>query len=510
MPTLLFLHRWIGVALAAFMTLWLGSGLVIVLSDPPATDRAAQLAHEEYLAQQPGWLGPVEAWRRGGEGALPGEARLARKAGAPYWLFRKASGEVVALSAADAARRLFSPEDASQIAADWLAAPGDDENAQAPVVYLGTGEAPPYLRNAEGLGPFHRLAVEDGWGTNIIVSSRSGDVVAAAGALKRAFYYIGSWVHTFHPLDSLGDKRRLVLAWAGGLAAIASLTGLIVGFKFWRPGLFGDQTYPGGRQQPYRRFWFATHFWAGLIGGTFALLWASSGFLGANPGGLFSQPDATPKEMAAYVGADGEADALRPYAHDVDDEVELVWRRLGAGGILFAVTNDGGRVALPGASDRFELDSILAATKRLAGEAPIAAQAEMAAYDNYYYRNRRQSALDRPLPVLRVDLADAAATRLYIDPADGRILLKLDSSRRAFRWLFTAVHHWDFGGLAWRPAWFAWMLTVVPIGLILAVSAFVLGWRRLQLTVLRQRLGWEAKFAARNAKASPQAEVSRG
>jgi hypothetical protein len=54
MPTLMFLHRWIGVALAAFMTFWLGSGLVIVLADPPATVRAAQLAHQDCLAQQPG------------------------------------------------------------------------------------------------------------------------------------------------------------------------------------------------------------------------------------------------------------------------------------------------------------------------------------------------------------------------------------------------------------------------------------------------------------------------
>jgi hypothetical protein len=61
MSTLLFLHRWIGVVLAAFMTLWLGSGLAIVLSDPPATDRATQLSHADFLAQQPNWIGPEEA-----------------------------------------------------------------------------------------------------------------------------------------------------------------------------------------------------------------------------------------------------------------------------------------------------------------------------------------------------------------------------------------------------------------------------------------------------------------
>jgi hypothetical protein len=106
---------------------------------------------------------------------------------------------------------------------------------------------------------------------------------------------------------------------------------------------------------------------------------------------------------------------------------------------------------------------------------------------------------------LKIDLADAGATRLYVDPADGRILLKLDASRRAYRWLYTGLHHWDFGALSYRPAWFAWMLTIVPVGLALAVSAFVLGWRRLQITGLSARLNWQAKFSARKAKASSHA-----
>ncbi len=326
--------------------------------------------------------------------------------------------------------------------------------------------------------------------------------MAAAGALRRGFYYIGGWIHTFHPLDFLGENRRLVLAWAGGFAAVASLTGLIIGWKRWRPGLFGRPTYSGGRQQPYSRFWLATHFWAGLIGGTFALLWASSGFLSTNPGEIFSKPGPSPREIATYAGAADQFDDIRLPAYDVDDEVELVWRRLGDRSILFALAGDGRRFALPAADDRFAPDSILVALRRLAGDAPIAAQSELSEYDSYYYRNRRQSAVDRPLPVLRIDLADAGATRFYIDPADGRLLLKLDASRRAYRWLYTALHHWDFGWLAWRPVWFLWMLPLVSLGLVLAVSSLVLAWRRLRLT-------WQGQVAASGAKAAPQGEVSR-
>ena len=498
MQTLIFLHRWIGVVLAAFMTLWFGSGLIIALSDPLSTDQAARLAHAPYLAQQPGWLGPAEAWRRGDDGPLPGEARLVRAARGGYWLFRTFAGEVQALSAVDGTKHVFSPEEAEQIAADWFAAPGEEASSQSRIVYLDTGEAPAFLRNAQGLGPFHTLAVDDGWGTEIIISSRSGDVVAVASAPRRGLYYASSWLHNFHPLDFLGETRRLALALAGGFAAAASLTGLVLGWKRWRPGLFGRPTYAGGRRQPYRRFWLASHFWSGLIGGTFALLWAFSGFVNAVPAGLFSPAGAAPREIAAFFGPAGQIVDAPPPSHDIGNEVALVWRRLGDQTILFGETGDGSRFRLPHAAESFAPEVLFAAAQRLAGAAPIVAQTELSGYDSYYYRNRRQSALDRPLPVLRVDLGDAAATRLYIDPDDGRILLKADSSRRAYRWLFTALHHWDFGWLAWRPAWLGWMLISVSLGLGLAVSALVLAWRRLQLT-------WRAQIAARSAKLAQQA-----
>lgn len=58
-------------------------------------------------------------------------------------------------------------------------------------------------------------------------------------------------------------------------------------------------------------------------------------------------------------------------------------------------------------------------------------------------------------------LADEAGTRFYLDPQDGSLLAKLDRSRRVFRWLYSGLHHWDFGWLYHRPIWDAWMLTWV-------------------------------------------------
>jgi uncharacterized iron-regulated membrane protein len=510
MGKLLFVHRWIGVALALFMAIWLGSGLIIVLTDPLTVDRATQLAHAEQLAPHGAWLDPALAWARGGKGDLPGEARLVRVADTVYWLFRMASGDTLALDATTGERRDFSAEDAVTIVEAWLAAPAGASagaTSQPHVIHIDKGEAPAFIRAGQGLGPFHRLVVEDGRGTEVFVSARSGEVIAVASAFGRGLYYASSWIHLLHPLDFLGETRDTVLAWTGGLAFVASLTGMIIGWIRWRPGLFGRKTWPGGRQQPYRRFWLATHFWTGLIGGTVATLWAFSGFVHSNPGEIFSSANATREEQAVFAGKTGELAPLRLNADAADGLSELVWRRLGDVAIAYGLTGEGAKVALDGAAARFDRQALTEAALRLAGDRPLATVAELSDYDSYYYRNRRQGALDRPLPVVRVDLADKTGTRLYIDAADGRLLLKQDSSRRAYRWLFTALHHWDFAWLlAWKPAWYGWMTTWALVGVTLGISSVYLGWRRLRMTYDAQKIAREERAAAKAGAPASAAE----
>jgi hypothetical protein len=288
------------------------------------------------------------------------------------------------------------------------------------------------------------------------------------------------------------------LSWAGFFAASGALTGLVPGWIRWRPGFFGRPTYLGGRKQPYRAFWFKYHFWAGLIGGAFALLWASSGYLSTNPMQIFSQANASREELARFRGTALPAvvSNWKPNAELTTDPdvVEASWGRLGDGAVLLGVTRDGGRRALnvEGAKAGFQPDELLAAARRLAGETQISDREALNAYDSYYYPSRRQSAVDKPLPVLRVDLADAGHTSLYIDPKDGRLLSKFDTSRRVYRWLYTAVHHWDFGWFENRWFWNGWMAIWIAFGIALSATALVLAWRRLRGT-----------FAENFAKHSP-------
>jgi uncharacterized iron-regulated membrane protein len=504
MKRLLFLtHRWVGIVAALLMVLWFSSGLVIVLSGTVPQSRTGQLAHTATLNPEPGWLALGEAWQRSAEAragsydkvpeAAIADARLLRVAGEPQWLVEDAAGRRFAVSAVSGELRRFGPDQALRIAREWLDA--DRPEARPEIAYLETLDAVSSLRNYPELKPFHRIAVADGAGTELLISARSGEVLQAATGFRRSLYLAGNWVHLFRPLDAvgLGDYRRNALIWAGFIATVGALTGIIVGWLRWRPGWFGKPTYAKGYTQPYQRsFFLRWHFWSGLVGGIFILLWAFSGFLTGNPGEIFSPAAPSREELARYQGAElpavardwrpetlpGPTDAGAAYA----GIVELDWRRLGDQAVLLAYTRDGSRLpqTIAGAATHFDETALLAAVRRLAGDVEPASWRVQEDYDSYYYPNHYQDRLDKPLPVLAVELGDAGRTRLYLDPQDGRLLARQDSSRRAYRWLVLALHHWDFGWIDLRPIWDGWILTWVSFGLVLSTTSVVIGWRHLR------------------------------
>jgi uncharacterized iron-regulated membrane protein len=519
MKRLLFqIHRWAGIVLALFMVLWFFSGLVIVYSGYSYTTRAQQQARAEVLLPESGWLSLGEAWERSaaqrkdadrpkkasgksgqnvGEGI--GEARLVRQAGRPLWLAEDNRGRRFAISATDGSLHRTTPDEALKIASVW-ANQGQSEPLQ--VRYLETADKFTILRNQETLSPFHRIAIDDGADSELYISARSGEVLHVSTRVDRAFYWAGNWLHMFRPLDSvgLGDYRRDTLLWIAFAAVVASLAGLIIGWLRWRPAWGGRPTYSEGRTQPYRQFWSRWHFWSGLLGGTAVLLWATSGYLTNNPWEVFSQANASREELSRYLGA-GVPAAMRDWrpsfiAENAQDVVELDWRHLGDEAVLSAITRDGRHQALTATSSRFSDNALLAAVKRVSGDVPVAAKTLQEDYDSYYYPSHRRGTAERPLPVLRVELGDAAGTRFYLDPRDGGLVLKQDQSRRALRWLFSAVHHWDFGWLYQRPLWDGWMLLWISFGLVLSVSSVVIGWRRLQATFKPKKRGKRQAAAA--------------
>ena len=122
-------------------------------------------------------------------------------------------------------------------------------------------------------------------------------------------------------------------------------------------------------------------------------------------------------------------------------------------------------------------DSLWTAATRLLPQARVAERVVLEEYDAYWYAHHH----DRELPVLRAVFDDDAKTWFHISPVTGDILGRVDSSRRTYRWLFNALHSFDFRLLLMhRPAWdiVVWLLSI--LGTIVSVSGVVMGWRRLR------------------------------
>lgn len=484
------IHRWTGVTVAILMVTWLVSGLVILYTGQIQQTRTQQLAHQQSLAPESGWLSLGEAWERSAQShpeAVISNARLLRIANAPVWLVVDQAGQSYALSALDGALQTYSPALSEDIAQQWLA--NGDQKADWAVTYLDTQEAPTSLRNYWDLKPFHRVAINDGDHTELLISGRTGEVLQAATRFDRVLYYTGSWLHFFRFLDTptSGDTRRNVLLWAGFIAALSSLTGIIIGWIRWRPGYFGKPTYAQGRTQPYRSFFLKWHFWTGLIGGTFLVLWATSGYLNGNPWQIFTNNAASKAELNRFYGEKipSVVTSWQPQAVSLPqngDLVELAWQRLGDQAVLLAYGRNGQRVAQPvaGAAAQFDQTAIENAARRLVKGAAISSVALVTDYESYYYLYHNREVAERPLPVIRVNLADAGQTYAYIDPVDGRLITRVDASRRVYRWVFSAVHRWDVPGLYLHPFWDAWQWTWIALGLGLSLTSVVLAWRWLR------------------------------
>ena len=81
-------------------------------------------------------------------------------------------------------------------------------------------------------------------------------------------------------------------------------------------------------------------------------------------------------------------------------------------------------------------------------------------------------------PVYRSICGD---TWFHFEGASGALLEKLDTSRRVYRWAYSALHTLDFPALIARPSLrTALVVTLCGLGLAFSLTAVVIGWRRLR------------------------------
>jgi len=480
MSVLVFVHRWLGVALCLLFLVWFASGIGMMYWDfPEVTDRD-RLARSPSLDASAVVLSPVEAFATLHAAGPPDDARLGTFDGRPVYRFRVRGAERVVFADTGERRAEASAALMRRIASRWSGEREPDAEVE-PIDEVDQWTVQGPLRT---LRPLWKYSWPDG--RQVYVAQSTGEVVQDTTRASRVGAYLGPiphWLY-FTPLRSRPPQWTAVVVWSSGIGTIAAILGLAIGVWRYSP----SKRYAlGGAPTaiPYRgqKRW---HMILGLIFGVGAATWAFSGMLSMDPfPALADDADPRARERAIAAALGGPIDlaafdrkppraALAKLAGVSIKELELT--TFDTRPVYIAALDRAPTLVVPvDAGPRAEFDRDRIAQIIAAAARPAAA--DVRAIDRYdaYYRDRRGA---RPLPVLRVALDDADRTRYYVDPKTARIVGSYSSRAWATRWLYHGLHSLDVPWLyAHRPAWDIVVLSFMLGGTALSVTSLMLAWR---------------------------------
>jgi hypothetical protein len=472
MRVLICLHRWLGVAFCLLFAMWFASGIVMHFVPFPAFTEAARFAGLVAIDLAAVKHEPAAALASSGITDAT-RIRLIERGDGPVYLV-PGSTRTAALHAGDLSdAAVHSQRLALAIATDYAAHRQWD--AAAAEVFGPAAYDQWTVPNAfDRYRPLYRIALNDDPGTELYVASTTGEVVLDTTHRERAWNYVGSIAHWIYPtaLRRHPAAWSRLLWWLSFLALIGASAGAAIGVL--RLGADGWRL-----SSPYRG-WQAWHHWLGLCCMLFVLTWMFSGWLSIDNGALFSTGKPTGSEIAAATGAPDWNALPRDESQHLDPQtVEAEWfafngriyrRERGALGSQHLVVAGAEESAAPPDRAFLRRDEIDTAMGHLARS--CAASRLVGRDDDYAVASTAPDA-----PVFRAVCGD---DWFAVDASNGALLEKLDSSRRAYRWLYGALHTFDFPVLTARPSLrTAFIVALCGCGFIFSLTGVVIAWRRL-------------------------------
>jgi len=469
--TLVAIHRWLGIAIGLMMAIWFASGAVMMYVGYPEFSEKARIARLPPLDWQSCCRVPAEGLD---DSAAFEQAQVESLLDRPVLRLHRTLLPDIVIDLAQGAVVEVDERLASAIATDAVARSTDRYVRETFADELEEGDQWTVGRYHADL-PLFRFAFDDPDRSVLYVSSASGRVVLWTSATQRFWNWLGAVPHWLYPLALRSDAElwSQVVIWAAILGTFLTVVGLALGItQLRRPR--------GGSVSPYRGLFYWHHL-AGLLFGLVALAFVLSGLVSMNPWGFLESRGSG--ERARLAGAPlrssairASLDALRARAVEA---ANLTTAPL-AGRLYWLATDAKGAVTRLDASGNaapLSETELADAAQRLAGDNRIAEQGLLRQEDAYYFSHHDAAVL----PVYRVILNDAEATRYYLDPVSGALLQRLDANRRWHRWLFAGLHRIDFAPwLRVRPLWDMIVLGLLLGGAGVSLTGVYLAVRRLR------------------------------
>jgi uncharacterized iron-regulated membrane protein len=469
MKALVILHRWLGVGFCLLFAMWFATGIVMHFVPFPALTESERVAG--LMPVDPGLVryAPDQAVAASGIKDAS-RVRLVQRSDGPVYIISGGlrPSAVRAEDLADAS--LTSAAMALDIARAHARQRGID-GPHAAVADLADYDQWTVPNGYDTYRPLYRIALNDPAGTELYVSSLTGEVVLDTTRHERVWNYVGSVAHWIYPTVLRSNWAAWDKAvWTLSLVALVSaISGVVLGFIRIRVSRAGIRS-------PYRG-WHAWHHILGLITATFVVTWIFSGWLSMDHGRLFSRGQLSATEAAGITGRFGW-EHLSDEVHRISaPSKEIEWFVLGDQFYRRERTDVGAQMLFPLTSQPETPRPFLTAedvASYVGRAAPDCAVPIVIRIDDNY-------AAASPMPAAPVYRSVCGDVWFHIDGASGAILERLDGSRRAYRWFYTGLHTFDFPMFSAHSAARSVLIVLLcSLGLMFSVTGAVIGWRRLR------------------------------
>ncbi len=487
-------HRYLGIAVGVLMLMWFASGMVMMYVGFPQGTGKERLGALRPIAWQgccrvemP--LSETDVFERAEvENVLGHPVLRLRRPPLPQRVINLETGtdkeidfDLAQSIARDAAPRLVGT-DAPLAAAEEI-----EDDDQWTVGRYRTER------------PLYRFDFADPAATTLYVSGASGRVVLRTTASQRFWNWLGAVPHWIYPtaLRSNGLLWSRIVIWASILGIFLTALGLYLGIA---------QVKRGKRLSPYRGLFFWHHM-AGLAFGVITLTFVASGLVSMNPWGFLDSRGGG--ERARIEGAPLRWGAIKASLEAVRSQVPQTVSLATApfaGRLYWLAADDAGqvtRVDAAGHAAPLTATDLAEAAVRIGGANAIASQEMITTEDAYYFGHHDEV----ELPVYRIILDNADATRFYLDPTTGALRKRADTDARWQRWLFGGFHRLDFvAGLRAKPLWDIVMIVLLLGGIGASATGVYMAIRRIRADVAAlARLGRATgtRFAPAKTVAAP-------
>lgn len=494
MKPILFIHRYLAVAVGLLMTLWCLSGFVMMYQAMP------ELSSEERL----NGLQTLELQNCCNLGDyLPhddtplGNFRMEMLLGEPVLRFNNGpQNQTLNLVTGALVHSLTQP----QILEIASAHAAGNHLAASPLL-RGVIEFDQWtIQSARRNQPAWQLSLQDPAATDIYINGHTGEVFQQTNQKERVLAWLGVIPHWLYPtlLRQNGALWTQIVIWTSISGCFLAATGLYVGVKRLRRQRGTNRLKSSYLKSPYLKSpykgWWHWHHISGLIFGVLVLTWVFSGLMTMNPWGALSggsafnyRPQLTGSanwgQMRQFLASVSEDGLDLPNGAEI---VQLSPAVFGGRLFVMAVTRDGQLFRM---DSRAQLSPLTTADieQLVTGiETPITRAGLMYQEDNYYYGHKREV----PLPVYRVIMEDAERTRIYINTETGAVR-SLGSTGRWSRWLRTGLHDLDFPILRLRPLWDVVVILLLTGVTTVCATGTWMAVRRVRRDILSVRRRWQ-------------------